>query len=65
MRREKILGAIRAEERLLEGWRNRWPHAGPEEREELARYAEAAKASIEALNHELRTLSPPATKTAA
>ena len=60
----KIQREIRVERRLLDGWRRRHPHAGPEEREELARYAEAAKASIEALNHELKSLRPPETKAA-
>ena len=55
----KIQREIRAERRLLDGWRRRHPHAGPEERAELARYAAAAKASIAALNAELEQLRPP------
>lgn len=49
----KIQAEIRAEKRLLAGWRRRHPHAGPEEREELAQYAANAKASIAELTQRL------------
>lgn len=51
----KIQAEIRAEKRLLAGWRRRHPHAGPEEREELAQYAANAKASIAELTTRLET----------
>jgi hypothetical protein len=49
----KLQAEIRAEKRLLTGWRRRHPHAGPDEREELARWAAMAKASIENLTQRL------------
>lgn len=51
--RQKLRANIRQEERLLDGWRRRHPHAGPEEREELARWAAMAKASIDNLTQRL------------
>ena len=55
----RLMYAIRKEHEMLNGWRRRHPHAGPEERAELARYAAAAKACIAALNAELEQLRPP------
>ena len=60
----KLQAEIRAEKRLLAGWRRRHPHAGPEEREELARWAADAKASIEELNERIQQLRPPEAKAA-
>jgi hypothetical protein len=54
----RLQAAIRAERRLLDGWRVRHGVAGDEERAELAGYAAAAKRSIEELTkriHELRS----------
>lgn len=60
----KLSAAIRAEKRLLIGWRRRHPHAGPEERQEMERWAEAAKASINNLTERINQLRPPEAKAA-
>jgi hypothetical protein len=54
----RLHAAIRAEKRLLDGWRVRHGVAGDEERAELATYAAAAHRSIAELTkriHELRS----------
>lgn len=56
----KLQAAIRAEKRLLEGWRLRWPIAGPEEREDLTRYGRAANASIAELTQRINNLAKQA-----
>ena len=53
----KLRRQIRAEQDLIAGWRRRHGVSkNPEERAELAGYAKAAQASIEALNAELEKL---------
>lgn len=45
----RLQAAIRAERRMLAGWRRRYEVAGEEERAELARYARDANESIREL----------------
>lgn len=57
LRRLRIEYALRKEHEHLAGWRRRHPLAGDEERAELERWADAAKASIRKLEAELQTLA--------
>jgi hypothetical protein len=55
----RLQAAIRAERRLLDGWRVRHGVAGEEERAELAGYAAAAKRSIAELTQRIEQLRSP------